>query len=100
MRYEVLEAGAKGSFVSFELVTGRQHQVRVLSMIMGHPLLGEKMYLGGHGGKVRGAFRRQALHAATLSFPHPVSGRPLSFESPLPGDLKHLLRLQRAGRSA
>lgn len=90
-RYEVLESFAEASLVAFELVTGRQHQVRVQAMARGHPLLGERIYVGSHGASVRSAFKRQALHAALLTLVHPVSRKPVVFEAPLPGDLRHLL---------
>ena len=88
----VLEHFAEASLVSLELVTGRQHQVRVQAMCHEHPLLGERIYVGSHGASVARAFRRQALHAAALTFPHTVSRKPVVFEAPLPGDLRHLLR--------
>lgn len=98
-RYEVLESFEEASLVSFELVTGRQHQVRVQAMCREHPLLGERIYVGSHGASVARAFRRQALHAAALAFPHPVSRKPVVFEAPLPGDLRHLLRRLRKPRT-
>ena len=91
-RYEVVASFAESSLVSLELETGRQHQVRVQAMCRGHPLLGERIYVGSHGARVGRAFKRQALHAATLTFPHPVSRQPVTFEAPLPGDLRRLLR--------
>lgn len=92
MRYEVVESFAEASLVSFALVTGRQHQVRVQAMCHEHPLLGERIYVGSHGARVSRAFTRQALHAAALTFPHPVSRKPVTFEAPLPRDLRQLLR--------
>ena len=91
-RYEVLEPFATASLVAFELVTGRQHQLRVQAMCHEHPLLGERIYVGSHGASVARAFKRQALHAAALTFPHPVSRQPVTFEAPLPGDLRGLLQ--------
>ncbi len=95
-RYEVLEPFAEASLVAFELETGRQHQVRVQAMSHGHPVLGEKIYVGSDGPKVARALRRQALHAAALTFPHPVSQKPTTFEAPLPGDMRGLLQRLRS----
>lgn len=86
--------------VQATLDTGRTHQVRVHMRAIGHPLVGDMRY-GARGRlpkapseallhAVRG-FRRQALHARTLSFTHPVSGAALSFESAVPADIAHLL---------
>jgi 23S rRNA pseudouridine1911/1915/1917 synthase len=59
-------------------------------MLHGHPVIGEQKYLARDAaGTV--AIGRQALHAHQLSFAHPVSGRPVSFESPLPKDMRQLL---------
>lgn len=91
-RYELVESFADTSLVSFELVTGRQHQLRVQAMCHEHPLLGEQIYVGSHGARVARAFKRQALHAAALTFEHPVSRQPVTFEAPLPRELRQLLR--------
>lgn len=83
------------------LETGRTHQIRVHMAHVGHGLIGDPVYGGrrqvsekavGPAGvaAVRG-FQRQALHAATLGFLHPVSGEMLRFESPLPPDMQELL---------
>ena len=84
------------------LETGRTHQIRVHMAYAGHGLIGDPVY-GGHrapsakalgedGAAAAKAFPRQALHAATLGFVHPVSGESLRFESPLPPDMAELLR--------
>lgn len=98
------------TLVELELKTGRTHQIRVHMAHIGHPLVGDDMY-GGHilaplpPGRGQGggtlppsvpAFARQALHAATLSFTHPVSNERLTFAAPLPPDLNALLRHLRA----
>jgi 23S rRNA pseudouridine1911/1915/1917 synthase len=81
------------------LATGRTHQIRVHLASRGHGLIGDQVY----GARARNlgkldattlellkGFPRQALHAATLGFIHPVSGKELRFESPLPADLQAL----------
>ena len=65
------------------LHTGRTHQIRVHLASRGLPLVGDRLY----GGRPAEGIERQALHAAELAFAHPLSGRPLSFASPLPADL-------------
>ncbi len=57
----------------------------------GHPLVGDAVYGRQRGTGLLGAFPRQALHAASLGFVHPVSGEALRFEAPLPADLAGLL---------
>ena len=86
--------------VGVVLETGRTHQIRVHLAHIGHPIVGDPTY----GGRLRippgahppvmealRAFRRQALHAARLSFSHPITGESLRFSAPLPGDLQTLL---------
>lgn len=82
------------AFISAKLGTGRTHQIRVHFHSLGHPVLGDRTYGEKtsitHAGK-RIDFPRQMLHAALLGFQHPVSNEWLSFESPLPKDMKKAL---------
>ncbi|MEY2654117.1 MAG: hypothetical protein RLZZ524_1145 [Pseudomonadota bacterium] len=71
------------SAVHCKLHTGRTHQIRVHLASRGHPLLADALY----GGAPALDLTRQALHAARLSLIHPVDGRELSFQAPLPSDL-------------
>lgn len=82
------------------LETGRTHQIRVHMAYAGHGLLGDPVYGGkrrlskalSEAGRAAGeGFSRQALHAATLGFVHPVSGETMRFSSPLPEDIERLL---------
>jgi 23S rRNA pseudouridine1911/1915/1917 synthase len=86
------------SLVELELKTGRTHQIRVHMTYAGHPLIGDQTYGARRrlparvpGADLANAFPRQALHAATLGFVHPVTGATLTFESPLPPDMAELL---------
>jgi 23S rRNA pseudouridine1911/1915/1917 synthase len=101
-RARVIEAFAdQAALVECWLETGRTHQIRVHMAHAGHGLLGDATYggkrklspklLGDRAAEVGNAFPRQALHAATLGFDHPVTGERLEFESPLPPDLADLL---------
>ena len=68
------------------LETGRTHQIRVHMSYIGHPLLGDNLY----GGDMT-LINRQALHSSKISFVHPIYNKPVSYESPIPNDLKILL---------
>jgi 23S rRNA pseudouridine1911/1915/1917 synthase len=92
---------AIASLLECRLETGRTHQVRVHLAHIGHPLIGDSLYGGGFKSKLRklpqaaqsklAALHRQALHAARLSFVHPVSGTLLEFNSALPADLAEIV---------
>ncbi|MCC6320985.1 MAG: RluA family pseudouridine synthase [Phycisphaerales bacterium] len=105
------DPASRFSLVELELKTGRTHQIRVHLSHGGYPIVGDDMY----GGRVlrRADFdraanadsppilARQALHAATLAFRHPISDRPMSFAAPLPTDMgESLAALARMDRSA
>jgi 23S rRNA pseudouridine1911/1915/1917 synthase len=89
------------SALALALETGRTHQIRVHLRHIGHPVFGDPDY-GGRAGRGRaipgdagarvraalGVLSRQALHAATLSFRHPVTGALLGFESEPAADVK------------
>ncbi|MDZ4136768.1 MAG: RluA family pseudouridine synthase, partial [Paracoccaceae bacterium] len=89
------------SLVECWLETGRTHQIRVHMAHVGHGLIGDPVYGGRRKlsekavGPVAAAavagFSRQALHAATLGFVHPVTGETLEFVAPLPDDMRDLL---------
>ncbi len=81
------------------LETGRTHQIRVHLAAEGHGVIGDPVYGRASGRKKSLAkkernaaprFPRQALHAVGLRFIHPVSGKAMRFESPLPADLRDL----------
>ncbi|MCC7272926.1 MAG: RluA family pseudouridine synthase [Alphaproteobacteria bacterium] len=101
-RYAVVRpVGTRASLLECRLATGRTHQIRVHLAHIGHPLVGDPVYGQGRGGRRAAAdaaaraaldgFARQALHAATLGFAHPVTGKWLEFASPLPDDVRNLL---------
>lgn len=93
-RFRTLERLAHASLVSVRLETGRTHQIRVHFSAAGHPVLGDRVYgLREAGG---GPASRQMLHARRLGFPHPVTGRPIAVEAPLPPDFEETLEQLRA----
>jgi len=88
------------SLIKLQLETGRTHQIRVHMAYINYPLLGDRVY-GGRERIPAGIhealrpviqnFGRQALHAERLSFEHPRSHKPVSFDAPLPEDFENLL---------
>jgi 23S rRNA pseudouridine1911/1915/1917 synthase len=90
-RYRVVEAFAGASLIELSLVTGRRNQIRIQARLRGHTLVGEKRYIYGPASLRRVEFPRQALHAHRLAFDHPTTGERLTFEVPLPDDMKQLL---------
>jgi 23S rRNA pseudouridine1911/1915/1917 synthase len=88
----------QAALVECWLETGRTHQIRVHMAYAGHGLVGDQTYGGrrkvagaSSGADLANAFPRQALHAATLGFDHPVTGERLEFVAPLPDDMAQLI---------
>ncbi len=77
-----------------ELKTGRTHQIRVHLTHVGHVLAGDDRYgdFAWNRRLASGGLKRMFLHARTLTFTHPASGKSLKIESPLPGDLRSFLQ--------
>ncbi|WP_120716293.1 RluA family pseudouridine synthase [Tsuneonella amylolytica] len=93
--YRTLRPLGHAALVECRLETGRTHQVRVHLASIGHPLLGDPVY-GRSPAPLRTmlaeiGFRRQALHAASLGFIHPVTGERLGFSAELPADMAELI---------
>jgi 23S rRNA pseudouridine955/2504/2580 synthase len=84
-----LSRGAEASLLEAELLTGRTHQIRVHLSHLGHPVLGDAKYGDFELNKRlrRDGLKRMFLHAARLSFAHPVTAELLEIASPLPPDL-------------
>jgi len=84
-----LSRGAEASLLEAELLTGRTHQIRVHLAHLGHPVLGDGKYGDFDLNKRlrKEGLKRMFLHAAKLSFTHPVTGEALEIASPLPQDL-------------
>lgn len=94
--YQTVAAAGPHTLLRLRLVTGRTHQIRVHLAHLGHPLLGDDLY-----GGAADLIGRQALHAASLAFTHPITGEELTITSPLPPDMSGLLaRLQESYSAA
>lgn len=91
--YRVLEPLKAASLVECRLETGRTHQVRVHMAHLGHPLVGDPVYGQGRLADLCRTlgFHRQALHATSLAFEHPITRAALAFESVAPPDIQELL---------
>lgn len=83
--YHVLDRTADHSLVEFKLETGRKNQIRVHAADLGHPVCGDVKY--GNGDDPVG---RLCLHAFRLCFYHPVTHRPMEFETDIPQAFKNL----------
>jgi 23S rRNA pseudouridine1911/1915/1917 synthase len=88
--YEPLARYASATLLQCRLETGRTHQIRVHLASIGHPLLGDPVY-GTRAAKAAPAFHRQALHAQRLGLIHPATRDAMSWEAPLPDDLRDLI---------
>ncbi len=107
--YRVIERFRRHTWVRVTLETGRTHQIRLHLAHAGYPLVGDPVY-GRRLVIPKGAtpqldaalraFRRQALHAAKLVFPHPQDGRTVEVEAPLPADFKELVAALRRDAAA
>ncbi len=97
--------GRTYALVRCELLTGRQHQIRVHLASLGTPIVGDKLYGPDEGLFAREAdgalteadaelleLPRHALHASELRLPHPMTGAPLAITAPLPADLRSFWR--------
>jgi len=106
--YKLLERFKLYDLLEIDLKTGRTHQIRVHFCHIGHPVLGDSEY-GGRAKWHKGIFSidrilanraldmidRQALHAMSLEFTHPATGKKLKIDSELPDDFKGLLEFLR-----
>lgn len=81
--YHIIDQFNNLSIVNCKLETGRTHQIRVHLSHIGHPIIGDTLY-----GKSSELIGRQALHAYTVSFIHPISKELVTYTSELPTDMK------------
>lgn len=107
--YRLRERFRAHTALECRLETGRTHQIRVHMAHIKYPIVGDPLY-GGPLRLPKGAseeliaalrgFKRQALHAETLEFAHPVTGEPIRVTAPLPADMVALLAALRADTKA
>jgi 23S rRNA pseudouridine1911/1915/1917 synthase len=89
--FRVLQRKSDTTLVEVRLETGKRNQIRVHFAEAGHPVLGDPRYKKGRAAHPRWKRKRIALHASSLRFQHPVSGKEVLFESPLPSAMKKFL---------
>ena len=90
--YRVVERfGPVATLVACWLETGRTHQIRIHLAEIGHPVVGDKVYRPRSQVKCKATFPRQALHAQTLGFKHPISGDDIRVEVAPPRELASLI---------
>jgi tRNA pseudouridine32 synthase/23S rRNA pseudouridine746 synthase len=85
-KYTVLKECRGFSLLEIHLLTGRKHQIRVHLSEKGHPVVGDKRY-----GRENDAYGTLALHARSISFTHPVSGKRMTFETGIPDFFTRLI---------
>ncbi|MGW5854239.1 MULTISPECIES: RluA family pseudouridine synthase [Micrococcus] len=98
--YETLEVFGRATLLQVHLETGRTHQIRVHTSALRHPCVGDLTYGADPRLAAELGLTRQWLHAHHLSFPHPVTGEPVSITSPYPDDLAHALAALRGNDAA
>ena len=85
-KYKVLERKRDFTILEVEPITGRTNQIRIHLKSIGHPIVGERVYAFGKDFKLK--FGRLALHASSIEFTHPITGKRMKFVSPLPEDMR------------
>jgi 23S rRNA pseudouridine1911/1915/1917 synthase len=100
--YRLMKRFRAHTLLHVELESGRTHQIRVHLAHIGYPVVGDPVY-GGRRRVPGGAspaviveldkFNRQALHAARLKLAHPLTGKEMEWEAPMPADMAHLVKV-------
>lgn len=102
-RWKVRERFSYGTLLECKLETGRTHQIRVHLNSVGSPVIGDHTYgdfsnLPAPLREAARVFGRQALHAETLAFTHPITHERVSYQATIPTDMARLIELFRAYR--
>lgn len=84
--YAQFGRGRRYAWLQLRLETGRKNQIRVHCQSAGHPIVGDKKY-----GAKTNALKRLGLHAHLLGFKHPMTHKPMRFESPLPESFQRMI---------
>jgi len=87
LHYRLVRENKHGSLLDITLETGRKNQIRVQLADLGHPIIGDLKY-GAHSNPIG----RVALHACSLKFPHPATGRPVAFTAKTPQAFNEFFR--------
>ena len=90
-QYKVVERFKSSTLLEVTLLTGRTHQIRVHMAYMGHPIIGDERY-----GAKKDEYKRPMLHAKTIGFTHPITGKYVEFTSDLPKDMKKAIKAAKA----
>lgn len=88
-RYKVTGKYPRFTLVEVEPLTGRTNQIRIQFRKLGYPLVGDRRF--GFSRRDSMKFPRTALHAAEISFTHPLTGQPMHFSAPLPDDIAKII---------
>ncbi|NJN80283.1 MAG: RluA family pseudouridine synthase [Anaerolineales bacterium] len=91
-KFKVEEQYQVNTLVEAMPMTGRTHQIRVHAYALGYPLLGDVLYSAPESKLIQ----RPALHAYSLTFTHPISGKIASFQADYPNDFQQVVSLLRA----
>lgn len=86
--FKVLERYNENTLLEIKIETGRTHQIRVHLAEIGYPVVGDEVYSNG---KNKWNILGQCLHAKSLRFKHPISGKEMFIEAPLPEYFKELI---------
>ncbi|MFA5388372.1 MAG: RluA family pseudouridine synthase [Candidatus Omnitrophota bacterium] len=89
-KYRVIERRRDFTIVEVAPLTGRTNQIRLHFKALGNPLVGESVYAFRKDFKLK--FKRTALHAKALEFNHPVTGKRMAFNLPLPDDMADFIK--------
>lgn len=92
--YKVMGHSKTTSWLELELDTGRKNQIRAHCQMAGHSVIGDSKY-----GSTRNPLRRMALHARELRFVHPITGKNMKFNSPVPESFKRMVKVREAKRA-
>ncbi len=98
--YNIIENFNNCTLLNIKLITGRTHQIRVHMNYINHPIIGEKIYTNKNTNKYKmskkiniliNKLNRQALHASTIKFKHPINKKKIKIDSKIPKDLLNLI---------
>lgn len=87
--FKVLKRYDRYTLLELKIATGRTHQIRVHMSYIGHPVVGDEVYSNG---KNEFEVKGQMLHAWKLEFIHPITGKKINLEAPVPDYFKEILK--------